>query len=92
MAAVTGTRAAARSPDRPRTAPGSSGSAAASDRARARSRRFEQAAPALGRRTQSVGRLPENLAEGIGAPQPPPEYIAEVATPSEDAWAREQAD
>jgi hypothetical protein len=32
----------------------------------------------------SVGRLPENLAEGNGAPQPAPEYIAEVSTPSED--------
>lgn len=27
-----------------------------------------------------VGRLPENLAEGNGAPQPAPEYIAQVAT------------
>src|SRR5450755_3899953 len=26
-----------------------------------------------------------------GSPQPAPEYIAEAATPSEDAWAREQA-
>lgn len=39
----------------------------------------------------SVGRLPENLAEGDESRQPAPEYIAEAATPSEDAWAREQA-
>jgi hypothetical protein len=39
----------------------------------------------------SVGRLPENLAEGDGSQQPAPEYIAEAAPPSEDAWAREQA-
>ena len=42
-------------------------------------------------RNASVGRLPENLAEGNGSPQPAPEYIAEAATPSEDALAREQA-
>jgi hypothetical protein len=39
----------------------------------------------------SVGRLPENLAEGDRSSQPAREYIAEAATPSEDGWAREQA-
>jgi hypothetical protein len=38
-----------------------------------------------------VGKLPENLADGDPSPQPAPEYIAEAATPSEDACAREQA-
>lgn len=39
----------------------------------------------------SDGRLPDNLAAGDGSQQPAPEYVAEAATPSEDAWAREQA-
>lgn len=40
---------------------------------------------------ESMGRLPENLAEGDNAPQPAPEYIAEAAPASEELWAHEQA-
>jgi hypothetical protein len=39
----------------------------------------------------AVGKLPESLAEGDGSTQPAAEYVAEATTPSEDAWAREQA-
>lgn len=39
---------------------------------------------------ESMGRLPEDVAAGGSAQVPAPEYIAEAATPSEDAWAREE--
>jgi hypothetical protein len=38
----------------------------------------------------TFGRLPEDVAEGSGEPQPAPEYIAEASTPSEVAWERER--
>ena len=34
--------------------------------------------------------LPSDVVTGV-AQDPPPEYIEEAATPSEDAWAREEA-
>ena len=36
------------------------------------------------------GRLPQDVAEGGLQDEPDPEYIEKAATPSEDAWAREQ--
>ncbi len=40
---------------------------------------------------RSFGRLPEDVAAGGPEHEPTPEYIAEATTPSEEAWAREQA-
>jgi hypothetical protein len=40
---------------------------------------------------ESMGRLPPDLVGGGSEPAPAPEYIAEAGTPSEDAWAREEA-
>jgi len=37
-----------------------------------------------------MGRLPGGTATGGPQQQPAPDYIAEAATPSEDAWTREQ--
>jgi hypothetical protein len=39
----------------------------------------------------ATGRLPGGVADDGGGSDPAPEYIAEATTPSEDAWAREQA-
>jgi hypothetical protein len=40
----------------------------------------------------AMGRLPEDVAAGGSRHDPAPEYIAEAATPSEDVWARVQAE
>lgn len=38
----------------------------------------------------TAGRLPDEVAEDGAGSQPAPDYIAEAATPSEDAWERER--
>lgn len=41
---------------------------------------------------EAMGRLPEDVAAGGSRHDPAPEYIAQAATPSEDLWARVQAE